>query len=229
MAVRRCPHQEEVTIFHTRPGQSVHLTVIRQTSEELQDPPLHRENRRVLGQCLGASPSTPPRENERVHARGAPPHGKRPSKMLPRGSRPTLQSYATPLGTGVPHPGRGRTRAEQPETSSLRPPKTTVRRTPSTPHRLHRATRRRGHRGLGRSRGLLLRQRRRRGSGQVLQARGPFWRDGPWKGRDDLEAATARWVNWYNHTRPHLTNDDDLSPAAAEHRYHRNHTTTATA
>ena len=53
------------------------------------------------------------------------------------------------------------------------------------------------------------------------------WRDGPWKGRDDLEAATARWVNWYNHTRPHLTNDDDLSPAA-EHRYHRNHTTTTT-
>lgn len=43
-----------------RPGQSVHLTAIRQTSEELQDPPLRRENRRVLGQCLGASPSTPP-------------------------------------------------------------------------------------------------------------------------------------------------------------------------
>ena len=76
MAVRRCPHQEEVTIFHMRPGQSVHLTAIRQTSEELQDPPLRRENRRVLGQCLGASPSTPPRENERAHARGAPPHGK---------------------------------------------------------------------------------------------------------------------------------------------------------
>ena len=36
-----------------RPGQSVHLTAIRQTSEELQDPPLRRENRRVLGQCLG--------------------------------------------------------------------------------------------------------------------------------------------------------------------------------
>ena len=53
MAVRRCPHQEEVTIFHTRPGQSVHLIAIRQTSEELQDPPLRRENRRVLGQCLG--------------------------------------------------------------------------------------------------------------------------------------------------------------------------------
>ena len=46
--------------------------------------------------------------------------------------------------------------------------------------------------------------------------------------RRPLEAATARWVNWYNHTRPHLTNDDDLSPAAAEHRHHRRHTTTAT-
>ena len=42
-------------------------------------------------------------------------------------------------------------------------------------------------------------------------------------------AATARWVNWYNRTRPHLTNDDDLSPAAAEHRYHRNRTTTTAA
>ena len=45
---------------------------------------------------------------------------------------------------------------------------------------------------LGRSRGLLLRQRRRRGPQQVLQARGPFWRDGPWKDRDDIETATAR-------------------------------------
>ena len=54
------------------------------------------------------------------------------------------------------------------------------------------------------------------------------WRDGPWKDRDDLETATARWVNWYNHTRPHRANPDDLSPTAAEHRYHRNHTTTTT-
>ena len=53
--------------------------------------------------------------------------------MLPRGSRPTLQSHATPLNARLTHPQRGRTRAEQPETSSLRPPKTTVRRTPSTP------------------------------------------------------------------------------------------------
>ena len=55
------------------------------------------------------------------------------------------------------------------------------------------------------------------------------WRDGPWKDRDDLETATAQWVNWYNRTRPHRANPDDLPPAAAEHRYHRNHTTTAAA
>ena len=42
-------------------------------------------------------------------------------------------------------------------------------------------------------------------------------------------AATARWVNWYNRTRPHRANPDDLSPAAAEHRYHRNRTTTTAA
>ena len=38
-------------------------------------------------------------------------------------------------------------------------------------HRLHRTTRRRGHRGIGRSRGILLRQRRRRSPQQVLQTR----------------------------------------------------------
>ncbi|EFW08526.1 integrase catalytic subunit, partial [Actinomyces sp. oral taxon 178 str. F0338] len=42
------------------------------------------------------------------------------------------------------------------------------------------------------------------------------WRDGPWKGRADLETATARWVDWYNRTRPHLTNDDDLPPTTVE-------------
>ena len=52
------------------------------------------------------------------------------------------------------------------------------------------------------------------------------WRDGPWKDRDDLETATARWVDWYNRTRPHLTNDDDLPPTTVEHCYNHNHTTT---
>lgn len=35
-----------------------------------------------------------------------------------------------------------------------------------------------------------------------------------------------RWVDWYNRTRPHLTNDDDLPPTTVEHRYNHNHTTT---
>ena len=66
--------------------------------------------------------------------------------------------------------------------------------------------------------------------GKPPASAGPVLAQRPLEGpRRPLEAATARWVNWYNHTRPHLTNDDDLSPAAAEHRYHRNHTTTATA
>ena len=54
-------------------------------------------------------------------------------------------------------------------------------------HRLQRTTRRRGHRGIGRSRGLLLRQRRRRGPGQVLQARARLARrplEGPRRPRD---------------------------------------------
>ena len=39
------------------------------------------------------------------------------------------------------------------------------------------------------------------------------------EGRDDLEAATSAWVNWYNHVRPHRTNPDELPPAAAENHY----------
>ena len=49
-----------------------------------------------------------------------------------------------------------------------------------------------------------------------------------WKGRDDLEAATSAWVDWYNHTRPHRTNPAELPPAAVEHRYY-DHTITAAA
>lgn len=52
------------------------------------------------------------------------------------------------------------------------------------------------------------------------------WRDGPWKDRADPETATAQWVNWYNRTRPHRANPDDLPPTTAEHRYNHNHTTT---
>ncbi|WP_168708072.1 hypothetical protein [Actinomyces procaprae] len=38
-------------------------------------------------------------------------------------------------------------------------------------------------------------------------------------------ATTAQWVNRRNRSRLHRANPDDLSPAA-EHRHHRNHTTT---
>ena len=41
------------------------------------------------------------------------------------------------------------------------------------------------------------------------------WHDAPWKGRVDPEIATARWVDCYNRTRVHLTNDDDLPPNTA--------------
>lgn len=49
-----------------------------------------------------------------------------------------------------------------------------------------------------------------------------------WKARDDLKAATASWVDWYNHTRPHRTNPDELPPVAVEARYYDHTTTSAT-
>ena len=50
----------------------------------------------------------------------------------------------------------------------------------------------------------------------------------PWKGFDDLEVATAEWVDWYNHRRPHEY-CDDLTPAEAEHAHYAHHQTPATA
>jgi len=41
--------------------------------------------------------------------------------------------------------------------------------------------------------------------------------------------APAQWVSWRNRSRHHRANPDDMSPAAAEHRYHRNHTAAAAA
>lgn len=38
----------------------------------------------------------------------------------------------------------------------------------------------------------------------------------PWKGLDDLEIATAEWVDWFNHRRPYEY-CDDLTPIEAEH------------
>ena len=41
---------------------------------------------------------------------------------------------------------------------------------------------------------------------------------GPWKGLDDLEIATARWVAWFNDERV-LFELDDQTPAEAEDDY----------
>lgn len=42
---------------------------------------------------------------------------------------------------------------------------------------------------------------------------------GPWKGLDDLEIATARWVCWFNDHRLH-SELDDCTPAEVEAEYY---------
>ena len=69
-------------------------------------------------------------------------------------------------------PGAGDLAAQAPRRRRPRGPGPPQRPRISVPvHRLHPTTRRRGHRGIGRSRGFLLRQRRRRSPQQVLQTR----------------------------------------------------------
>jgi len=50
----------------------------------------------------------------------------------------------------------------------------------------------------------------------------------PWKGFDDLEIATAEWVDWFNHRRP-FEYCDDLTPVEAEAAHYAHHQTPATA
>lgn len=50
----------------------------------------------------------------------------------------------------------------------------------------------------------------------------------PWKGFDDVEIATAEWVDWFNHRRPYEY-CDDLTPVEAEHAHYAHHQTPATA
>lgn len=50
----------------------------------------------------------------------------------------------------------------------------------------------------------------------------------PWKGLDDLEIATAEWVDWYNHRRP-FEYCDDLTPVEAEVAHYAHHQTPAPA
>ena len=50
----------------------------------------------------------------------------------------------------------------------------------------------------------------------------------PWKGLDDLEIATAEWVDWFNHRRP-FEYCDDLTPVEAEQAHYAHHQTPAIA
>ena len=51
---------------------------------------------------------------------------------------------------------------------------------------------------------------------------------GPWKGIDDLEIATAEYVDWFNHRRLH-GEIGMIPPVEAEDNYHHNHDVPATA
>ena len=46
----------------------------------------------------------------------------------------------------------------------------------------------------------------------------------PWKGLDDLEIATAEWVDWFNRRRP-FEYCDDLTPVEAEQAHYAHHQT----
>lgn len=48
----------------------------------------------------------------------------------------------------------------------------------------------------------------------------------PWKGLDDLEIATAEWIDWYNNQWPHEY-CDDLTPTEAESAHYAHHQTPA--
>ncbi|AUN41844.1 hypothetical protein ASU32_19055 [Tsukamurella tyrosinosolvens] len=50
----------------------------------------------------------------------------------------------------------------------------------------------------------------------------------PWKGFDDLEIATAEWVDWFSHRRP-FEYCDGLTPAEAEQAHYAHHKSPAPA
>jgi len=55
-----------------------------------------------------------------------------------------------------------------------------------------------------------------------------IYKQGPWRGLDDVEFATMTDVDWFNHRRLHgeITNDaSDTTPAEAEIDYYRQTTT----
>jgi putative transposase len=51
---------------------------------------------------------------------------------------------------------------------------------------------------------------------------------GPWRSFEQLELATARWVEWYNQRRLH-SSIGDVPPAEFESTYYREHTASAVA
>lgn len=133
MAVRRCPHQKNVTIFHSDRGSQY-------TSQQFARHLEHHKIRPSVGRTgvcwdnAWAESFNATLKNERVH-RMVRPTREKAINFCCLVDRTDLQSHATPLNARLPHPQRGRTRAEKPQTRSLRPPKTTVRETPSTPSR----------------------------------------------------------------------------------------------
>ncbi|TQL68707.1 hypothetical protein FB381_2603 [Nocardioides albertanoniae] len=50
----------------------------------------------------------------------------------------------------------------------------------------------------------------------------------PWSGLDDLEIATAEWIDWFNRRRQYEY-CDDLTPVEAEAAHYGQHQTPATA
>ena len=172
---------------------------------------LHPRADPVQGSCCTAFVTGPgPVRDGRIDRPGhQQPHGAPTTRPAPPGRRSGRASTATAATLGGPAPPQ-------------RP------RQPVPVHRPRRTTRRRGHRGIGRSRGILParapppRPRANPCKRGARLARLPLVRTATTPG-----TATAQWVSRCNRTRPHRANPDDISPAAAEHRYHRNHTTAA--
>jgi putative transposase len=53
-------------------------------------------------------------------------------------------------------------------------------------------------------------------------------RRGPWRSLEQVELATAEWVDWWNQRRLHSA-DSDLPPAEYEALYYRHRETTGVA
>ena len=51
------------------------------------------------------------------------------------------------------------------------------------------------------------------------------WHEGPWRGRADLELATASWVAWWNDERLH-SSLGDIPPTEFEEIYYRQNSPT---